>query len=163
MGLEAFLISTHSTNTWYRVEKFVEFTAQNYVFIWASSEVFFCLQLVPGKWRAKHATAGEFKKIRTKMAGVHASCVGLERHFEGCSNDLDAIAKSLEFEFQNSTLYRHVRAVPCSLLPFCASTPPCVLPIWRVQNPAQMLQRIKALQDDMPKVSVQRLLYIPDN
>ena len=162
MGLEAFLISTQYKYMVQGREVCRVYCTELCIHLGFLGSLF-CLQLIPGKWRAKHATAGEFKKIRTKMASVHASCVGLERHFEGCSNDLDAIAKSLEFEFQNSTLYRHVRAVPCSLLPFCASTPPCVLPIWRVQNPAQMLQRIKALQDDMPKVSVLRLLYIPDN
>jgi hypothetical protein len=42
------------------------------------------------------------------MSATHASCVELESHFQGCSSDLDAIARTLEGELQRSALYRRV-------------------------------------------------------
>jgi len=55
-----------------------------------------------------------------------AACAELEAHFAGCSSDLDAIAQTLEAGFDKHGLYR--------------------------RNPAQMLQRLKALREDLPKV-----------
>ena len=46
------------------------------------------------------------------MTEMHASCVELDRHFQGCSSDLDAIARTLEGELQRSALYRRVRSPP---------------------------------------------------
>ena len=55
-----------------------------------------------------------------------AACAELEAHFASCSSDLDAIAQTLESGFDSHGYYR--------------------------RNPAQMLQRLKALREDLPKV-----------
>ena len=117
---------------------------------------------------------------------MQAVCTELERNFTRCNEDLDAIAKKLDEDFESSNAYKRVRELPrpgwetqsdrtrvagsvCLELP-CFSTrcflrchcigrvlplslssmPP--LPLAFSQNPLQLLQRVKALQDDLPKV-----------
>jgi hypothetical protein len=71
------------------------------------------------------ATVFGHSKVFETMA---AACSALGEHFDACEGDLNAIAKALEAEFETSGKYRaHM-------------------------NPAKMLQRIKALRDDLPKV-----------
>jgi len=84
----------------------------------------------------------------------HASCRGLEQHFQGCSRDLDTIAQTLEANFENKTQYRRVRhffhkasAAHLQCRRLCTR-----LTHTHLQNPAEMLRRLKVLRDDLPRV-----------
>ena len=56
-----------------------------------------------------------------KPRSAHELCAELERHFDGCSHDLDAIAQTLEAGFDKSGLYRHV----CTFLMLRGFSTPC--------------------------------------
>uniref|UniRef100_A0A7S1HNX1 Protein FAM33A n=1 Tax=Hemiselmis andersenii TaxID=464988 RepID=A0A7S1HNX1_HEMAN len=57
---------------------------------------------------------------------MQAASLELEQQFAKCTEDLDSIAKKLDADFEGSDAYK--------------------------RNPLQILQRVKALQDDLPRV-----------
>ena len=71
----------------------------------------------------------------------------LDRAFQRCSADLDVISSNLESEFDKNPAFSRVSSN--LVLDFETSHP---LKGQILQNPSKLLQRIKALEQDLPKV-----------